>query len=161
MAQRPSFDMTKMSTADKILVVGSGLLFIDSFLNWQKVCGPKILGLNSICGSANAWSGNGGFAGVLMALLALVLLAAEIAIIAGVAMPPTVPMPTVMAALTGGTVVFGILKFIFALSNHAAYGAYVGLVLILVVAYGGYMKMQETTAAPPLPGTGTGSGFTP
>ena len=72
MAQRPSFDMTKLSTADKILAGGSLLLFIDTFLSWQKI---------SIF-SWTAWGGSGSFAGVLMGLLALLLLAGSIAVAA-------------------------------------------------------------------------------
>jgi hypothetical protein len=155
MAQRPSFDMAKLSTADKILAGGSLLLFIDSFLSWQRVCGPKILGLNSICGSANAWGGSGSFAGVLMSLFALLLLAGTIAVVGGVSLPVTIPASTVLSGLTAGTVLFGIIKFLIVVGNHAALGAWLGLILILVVAYGGYMKMQEQKAVPPT------SGFTP
>src|SRR2546422_598115 len=55
MSQRPGFDLAKLSAADRMLVGGSLLLFIDSFLNWQRVCGPKVLGLNTFCATANAW----------------------------------------------------------------------------------------------------------
>jgi hypothetical protein len=155
MAQRSSFDMAKLTTADKILAGGSLLLFIDSFLAWQKVCGPKILGLNSICGSANAWGGSGSFAGVLMSLLALLLLAGTIAVVGGLTLPVTIPTSTVLSGLTAGTVLFGVIKFLFVVGNHGALGAWIGLILILAVAYGGYMKMQEQKAVPPT------SGFTP
>jgi hypothetical protein len=146
MAQRPSFDMTSMSTADKILLVGSFLLFIDSFLAWQRVC-VSVVGVNIGCASANAWSGNGSFAGVLMAILALLLFLAVGATAMGVAMP-NVPVATVSAVLTGGTVVFGVIKFILAVTNHAGYGAWIGLILLIVLAYGGYMKMQEGNVRP-------------
>jgi hypothetical protein len=148
MAQRPSFDMTKLSTADKILLGGSLLLFIDSFLRWQQVCGPSVLGLGKFCVGASAWNGNAGFAGVIMSLLALVLFLALGATILGVSMPSTIPVPTALAALTGGTVLFGLIKFIFAVTNHGAYGAWVGIILLIAIAYGGYMKMQEAKAIP-------------
>jgi len=32
------FDMSKMSTAEKVLAVSSILLLIDSFLPWQRSC---------------------------------------------------------------------------------------------------------------------------
>jgi len=148
MSQRPAFDLAKLTTAERILVGGSLLLFIDSFLNWQRVCGPKILGLGSICGTANAWGGNGSFAGVLMALLALLLVIGGGLMAMGVAMPPNVPASTVIAGLTAGTVLFGIIKFLVVVGNHAALGAWIGLVLILVVAYGAYMKMQAERIGP-------------
>jgi hypothetical protein len=152
MAQRPSFDMAKLSTADKILAGGSLLLLIDSFLSWQKVCSSDIPGLGRICASANAWGGNGSFAGVLMGLLALLLLAGTIVVAAGVSLPVTIPTSSVMSGLTAGTVLFGLIKFLFVVGNHGALGAWIGLILILVVAYGGYMKMQEQKTVPPTSG---------
>ena len=142
MAQRPSFDLTKLSTADKILLGGSLLMFIDTFLAWQRVC----IGILNICPSANAWGGNGSFAGVLLGLFTIALLIGEIMIIAGVAMPPNVPVSTVMAGLTLGTVLFAVIKFLVVIGQSAAYGAWIGLVLAIVIAYGGYMKMQEAKA---------------
>lgn len=146
MAQRPSFDMTKLSTADKILLGGSLLLFIDSFLNWQRVC-VSVVGVRIGCASANAWSGNGSFAGVLMAILALLLFLAVGATAMGIAMP-NVPVATVNAVLTAGTVLFALIKFILAVTNHGAYGAWIGLILAIALAYGGYMKMQEGNVRP-------------
>ena len=130
MSQRPAFDLAKLSAADRILVGGSLLLFIDSFLRWQT--------------GVNAWGGTAGFAGVLMALFALLL-------VAGAALAA---LSVGMAGLTAGTELFGIIKFLFVVANHAKAGAWIGLVLVLVVAYGGYRKMQAERVAPP------SSGFT-
>ncbi len=155
MAQRPSFDMTKYSTADKILAGGSLLLLLDSLiLPWQRAC-VSFPGLTSICASRNAWGGDGGFAGILMGLFALLLLAGTIAVISGMSLPLTIPTSTVLSGLTAGTVLFGIIKFLLVVGNHAGIGAWIGLILILVVAYGGYMKMQEQKVIPP------STGFTP
>lgn len=140
MAQRPSFDLTRVSTADKILGVGSLLLFIDSLFNWQT--------------RINAWGGSGSFAGILMALCTLLLFIAVGLHVAQVELPPVVPMSTVLAALTAGTVLFGIIKFLFAVANDVAWAAWAGLILILVIAYGGYMKMQEAKAISPEPDSG-------
>jgi hypothetical protein len=153
MSQRPAFDLAKLSAADRILVGGSLLLFIDSFLAWQRACAPKVIGLN-LCISFNAWGGNGSFAGVLMALLALLLAVGGVLMAMGVAMPPTVPVSQVLAGLTAGTVLFGIIKFLIVVGNHAAVGAWIGLILILVVTAGGYLKMQAGRVGP------RSSGFT-
>jgi hypothetical protein len=155
MAQRPSFDMAKLTTADKILAGGSLLLFIDAFLAWQRVCSGDIPGVGRICASANAWGGNGSFAGVLMAIFALLLLAGTVAVVGGLSLPVTIPASTVLSGLTAGTVLFGLIKFLFAVTNHPGIGAWIGLILVLAVAYGGYMKMQEQKAVPPT------QGFTP
>jgi hypothetical protein len=149
MAQSPSFDMNKLSTADKILLGGGFLLFIDSFLAWQRVC---VTIIQKICGSANAWGGNGSFAGVLMAIFALLLVAGTLAVVSGVSLPVTLPMSTVLAGLTAGTVLFGVIKFLIVVANHIGFAAWIGLILILAVAYGGYMKMQEQKAVPPAAG---------
>jgi hypothetical protein len=145
MAQRPAFDMAKLTTADKILAGGALILFIDAFLPWQKV---------SIF-TASAWGGNGAFAGVLMSIFALLLLAGTVAVVGGMSLPVTIPTSSVLSGLTAGTVLFGVIKFLFAVTNHPGIGAWIGLILILAVAYGGYMKMQEQKAVPP------SSGFTP
>ena len=51
------------------------------------------------------------------------------------------------AGLVLGTVVFGVIKFLFVVANHASIGAWLGIILLLVLAYGGYMKMQEPKTA--------------
>jgi hypothetical protein len=150
MAQRPSFDLTRVSTADKILLGGSLLMFIDSFLPWQRVC----LGILGICPSANAWGGNGSFFGVMLGLFTIALLIGQIMNVAGVAMPPGVPVSTVLAGLTFGTVLFALLKFLIVIGKSGSYGAWIGLILAIVIAYGGYMKMQEGKATPPAPDSG-------
>jgi hypothetical protein len=152
MAQRPSFDLARVPTADKILLGGSLLLFIDTFLPWQRVC----IGLLGICPSANAWGGSGSFAGVLVGLFTLLLLIGEVMLVAGVAMPPNVPVSTVLAGLTVGTVLFTVIKFLIVVGKSGSYGAWIGLVLAVVIAYGGYMKMQgeKASSAP------TDTGFT-
>jgi hypothetical protein len=152
MAQRPSFDLARVPTADKIILGGALLLFIDTFLPWQRVC----IGLLGICPSANAWGGSGAFAGVLVGLLTLALLIGEVMIIAGVTVPPSVPMSTVLAGLTLGTVLFTLIKFLIVIGKAGSYGAWIGLVLAVAIAYGGYMKMQgeKASSAP------TDTGFT-
>jgi hypothetical protein len=155
MAQRPSFDLTRLPTADKILGVGAFLLFVDSFLAWQRfLCIGDIVGLPGRCLTANAWQGNGSFFGVLMGLFAIILLVGVILSIAGVEMPPNISVPTVMSVLTLGTVLFALIKFLFVIGNRASYGAWIGLILAIVIAYGGYMKMQEAKAVSPPGDTG-------
>ena len=150
MGQRPSFDLTKVSTADKILLGGSLLMFIDTLLPWQRVC----VGILGICPSANAWGGNGSFAGVLLGLLTIALLIAEVLLVAGVAMPPGVPLPSVITGVTFGTVLFALIKFLIVIGNSGSYGAWIGLILAIAIAYGGFMKMQEGKAVSPPPESG-------
>ena len=126
------------------------LLFIDTFLAWQRLC------IGSVCdGNRIAWNGDGAFAGVLMGFFAILLIAGQITMATGGSLPVTIPMSTVMAGLTVGTLLFGLIKFLLVVANHAKFGAWIGLILLLAIAYGGYMKMQEQKAVPPT------QGFTP
>ena len=71
MEKSGGFDMAKISTASKIVMVSGILLLVDSFLSWQKVCFDTGV-LGNLCGKANAWGGDGGFAGVIMGILLII-----------------------------------------------------------------------------------------
>jgi hypothetical protein len=147
MAQRPSFDMTKLTTADRILLGAAVLFVIASFLPWQRVCVGE--GAFRFCVSFSAWNGTASWAGVLAGLLAIALLLAGGLSLAGVAMPPTMPAPTVMSWLAFGTALFAALKFLLVIGEGVFFFAFIGLILAVAIAYGGWMKMQETRALPP------------
>jgi hypothetical protein len=152
MAQRPGFDMDRLTTADKILGGAALLFFIDTFLAWQKACAGDVLtGLDiDVCVTRNAWGGDGGFAGVLAGLAAILLVAWIVVKALGMAPEINVPATTITLGLTGATILFGLIKFLIVVGEFAAYGAWIGLVLLLVLAYGGYMKWQESkTVMPP------------
>src|SRR5438477_8454426 len=145
--QSPSFNMNRLTSADRILGGAAALFFIDTFLRWQTLGCIPIVG----CVGWSAWGGSAGFLGVLAALFAIVLVA-WIAISAmGVELNLGVPSATISSVLVLGTLGFGILKFLFSAFNHGAYGAWIGLILLLAIGYGAYMKMQEPkpVAAPP------------
>ena len=151
MGSRPSFDLSKMSTADKILLGAAFVFFIDTFLPWQRVC-ISFLGVSG-CGSANAWTGSGAWAGVLAGILSLLLLAWLVVGLLGLNLDVGVPDSTVSAGLVGGTVLFGVLKFLLVIANHSFIGAWLGILLLIALGYGAYMKMQEPkgTVLPPAP----------
>ena len=146
MAQRSTFDMSKLTTADRILLGAGALFFIDTFLRWQKFFCIKSVFISG-CATASAWNGNGSFAGVLAALFSLALIAWIILHVAGVNLEFGVPASTISSVLVLGTVLFALIKFLFVIGNHSSYGAWLGLILALVIAYGGYMKMQEPKTA--------------
>jgi hypothetical protein len=101
--------------------------------------------------------------GVLNLLLAIALVAWEVMAIAGVEI--NAPKSLVSAALAGGIVLFTILKIIVDNESIAIF-AWIGLILALVIGYGGWMRWQEHqasgggmggsstggTAPPPMPG---------
>jgi hypothetical protein len=158
MSQRSGFDLSKMSTASKILL-GAGVLYlIDLFLPWQSVeIGP---GFGSV--SASGMEG----IGIINLLLAIALIAWEGMAIAGVDIKA--PRALVSAGLAGGIVVFTILKLIVD-SEFIAIFAWIGLILAAAIGYGGWMRWQEHQASggmgmggggmPPAPPSDTG-GFT-
>ena len=163
MEKSSGFDMAKISTASKIVMVSGILLLVDTFLSWQKLCiDTGVIG--SICGKANAWGGDGSWAGTIMALLLIVLLIWEGIQLANMPMNFSIGVtPSKGTAYLGfAVVVFGLLKFILAVTNHGALGAWIGLILLIAIGYGSWMRFQEPDDAaspPPAPG-GTDGGFT-
>jgi hypothetical protein len=152
MESRPSgFDMSTMSTASKILL-GAGILYlIDLFLPWQRACFEAV-GINA-CGSANGIDG----LGILNLLLVIALLAWEGMAVAGVNI--NAPRALVSAGIAAGIVLFTLLKII--VDNEALYlFAWIGLILALVIGYGGWMRWQEHQATGGTTGT-TGMAGTP
>jgi hypothetical protein len=140
------FDMSKMSTAEKLLAGGSVLLLIDSFLPWQSFeLGGDILNLGSV--NFNMWQGSGSLFGVLAGLLAIALIVVGVLSMTG--SMANMNMGSMSAdKLTGflgvGVVVFGVLKFLLVLTNDVSWGAFVGLVLIAAIAYGAWEKIQSS-----------------
>src|SRR5437899_7373908 len=94
---------SRMSTASKILLISSVLLFIDLFLAWQKVC---ILGF---CGTASGWHGWG----ILVGILLIVIIVMEV--LALVNVPVNVGTPQmrlqIEAGIALGVFVFTLIKF--------------------------------------------------
>ncbi len=162
------FDVANVSMASKIILIGGILLLVDSFLAWQKVCVSDIVGsvagVPNFCVKATAWGGSGGFAGLLMGILLIVLLIWEVVQLSNMQMNLSIGVtPSKGSAYLGFAVVaFGLLKFVLVVTNDAALGAWIGLVLLIVIAYGSWMRFQEPEGAAPAapPATGGDGGFT-
>jgi hypothetical protein len=161
MSQSGGFDMSKMSTAHKILL-GAGVLYvIDVFLPWQRVCIDLGIDLPGASGCASA-SGASGI-GVLNLLLAIALVVWEGMDLANVDIKA--PRALISAGLAGAIVLFTILKILVDFDEIYIF-AWIGLILALVIGYGGWMRWQEHqasgggmggssaggTAPPPMPG---------
>jgi hypothetical protein len=161
------FDMSKMSTASKILLGAGILLLLDSFLlSWQKACADfgglsGLAGVGNFCVKFSAWGGSASWAGVLMGLLCLALVIWEGIQVAGQSIDlGGQPASKISAYLGFGTALFGLLKFLLVITNHASLGAYVGLILILAIAYGSWMRFQEPAVAATGMGGTMGGGTT-
>jgi hypothetical protein len=162
-----SFDMTKLSTASKILMGGSLLLLLDSFLfSWQKSCVDlgdlgALVGAGDVCVKFSMWSGSASWAGLLTGLLAIALLIWEGMQLAGQSIDVGQPASRISAYLGFGVLVFGVLKFLLVVTNEPGLGAFIGIILILAIGYGAWMRFQEpavvvrppeTSSPPPPPG---------
>jgi len=147
------FDMSKMSTAEKLLAGGSILLLIDSFLAWQRFCADlgdigDIVGQSNVCvGTLSAWQGSGGIFGVLMGLGAIALIVLGVLSMTGSASSMnmgSMSMDKLLGFLGLAVAAFGLLKFIFVLTNSPGWAAFVGLVLLVAIAYGAWQKVQSS-----------------
>lgn len=147
------FDMSKMSTAEKLLAGGSILLLIDSFFPWQRVCASDVLGdLGDLagfdaCASFTMWGGSGSFFGFVAGLLAIALIVFGVLSMTG--STANMNMGSMSAdKLTGflglGVAAFGLLKFIFALTESPGWAAFVGLVLLVAIGWGAWQKVQSS-----------------
>ena len=148
------FDMAAMALATKIILVAGILLLVFSFLQWQKVCIGAIGGFPGACAGVSAWSGSGSFAGLLMGLLLIVLLIFEGVQIANVNMNLPIASTKVSAYLAWAVAAFAVIKILIVLTSPVkpSIFAWIGLILALVVGYGGYLHFQaEEPAAPPPP----------
>ena len=142
------FDMSKMSTAEKLLAGGSILLLIDSFFPWQSV---DLGGLEDLIGgidnSINMWQGIGSIFGVLAGLLAIALVVAGVLSMTGSMASlnmGSMSADKVIGFLGLGVAGFGLLKFILVVTNSPGWAAFVGLVLLAAIGYGAWQKVQSS-----------------
>lgn len=148
MTEGSSFDLSKMSTAAKIILAGGILYLIDLFLPWNKVCfgGGSVEGfaIPSACASVNGLHG----LGILNLLLVIVIIAMEVIIIMG--LEGSMPMQAeqrqmVGSGLVGLLLILTLLKVL--VDNEAiSWPAWLGLILAAAMAYGGFTRFKEAKA---------------
>ena len=146
--QRPGgFDMARMTTGSKVVLATAILLFIDLFFPWQGVDFGDFLGAD--LGSANVNGFNG--LGILVAILCIAVIVWEGMLAAGVNVSMGTTSPALIGAgLAGATALFTIIAFLTKLTA-IKWGAFIGLILALVMAYGAYLRYQESQAGVPPP----------
>ena len=108
----------------QIMLVGAILLLIDLFLPWQDF---DVGGIADELGVDATWSGWHGFAGVVLGLLTIIVLAWCIVRLASVDIP--LPVSTAMTAALLGTLVliFAIIKMLSILGDEQTIWAWIGL----------------------------------
>ena len=136
-----------LSTAAKVLLVAGLLMFIDLFLDWQQVS------IGPITAGATGWAGG---LGVITGLLVIALLLWEGAQLAGVTANLTVPVALVSAGLAAGVALFAIIEF-FTHDEVRHWPAWVGLILGIVIAVGGWLRLQTGPERPIARGTTAGT----
>jgi hypothetical protein len=148
--QRPGgFDMARMSTGQKVLLVVGILLFIILFLDWQSVDLGEFLGQDIGGVGASGFSG----IGVIVAILVIAMIVWEGLLAAGVNINMGTTSPALIGAIiAAATALFTIIKFLASLDS-VSWPAFIGLVLGLVIAYGAYLRFQESKVGglPPPP----------
>ncbi len=124
----------------QLMLVGAVLLFIDLFLPWQDF---DIGGVAESLGIDATLSGWHGFAGVILGLLTIVLLAWIIVRLASVNIP--LPVSTAMTAALIGTLIliFAVIKILSILGDESTIWSWIGLGLAIVIAVGAFQTVQE------------------
>jgi hypothetical protein len=141
-------DLSKLSQGERIVLVAGVLLIIDLlFLPWHSIdLGVSIPGVDLT--RSGVQSPNGGY-GVLALLLTIVMVGQIIAAkIAGANLPsPPVPWSQVHAIAGAAVAILLVLKLVVE-TDSLGFGAYLGVLLGLAVAYGGYaIKQQDSILA--------------
>ena len=144
--QGAGFDMSKLSTSDKITAGGAIALLIWTFFPfWYKLGGDVGEVLEAFGGD----SGINGWRGVtfLAALLAIVAIIEVVLKVVGTNMSMPLKRGLLHLALAGVGALLTILGLIASPSGFSAsWGAFVGIVFALVWVYGAYMMYQEPSS---------------
>ena len=141
------FDVNRLSTGSKILL-GSGILYLIAlFFPWLGAdlgdFGDLLGGIDVPDVSVNGWAGG---IGTLSGVFVIALLAWEGMAAAGVKLGTA--SPAMVGAVLGGlTAVFGLINFIQSLDGLKI-GAFIGLVAIVGLLYGAYVRFQESKVGP-------------
>jgi hypothetical protein len=144
------FDLSKMSTAEKLLAGGSILFLIVSFFPWQSFGGEldelgELIGVD-VDTNFNMWQGSGSWAGWIAGLLAIVLIVVAVLSMTGSMANMnmgTMSTDQLVGYLGLGVAGFGLLKFLLVLTNEVSWGAFLGLLLLVAIGWGAWQKVQE------------------
>jgi hypothetical protein len=154
-------DVNKLSTGQRIAGVAGLLLFIDLWMSWYGVDLSSLTGLSKtvvnatgVDTTASAWQAFG-FTDILLAITAIVAMALAVTTARGMHLALPVRLSSATAGLGGLMTVIVLYRIINQPGPNnvitVQWGAYAGLILVALVAYGGVRSMSEepaTTIAP-------------
>ncbi len=157
MEQQPGgskgFDVASMALAAKIILVAGILLLVSASCNGRRSASERSPDSPERVRRVSAWSGSGSFFGFMMGILLIALLIFEGVQLANVNMNMPISSTKISAYLAFAVGAFAILKVLLVLTSSIkpSIFAWIGLVLALVVAYGGYLdfKAPEPMTPPP------------
>jgi hypothetical protein len=145
-------DLSRLPVATILLLGGGVLYFLDLFLSWRRQCFDfGALGVH--CGTQNGVAQG---VGVINLLLALSLIVTEILVVTN--RNPAAVSPAGRqreAAMAVALLVFTVIKVLVGLS-HIYVWSFVGLLLAIAIAYGGWLRWREAQASPGPPPRPTG-----
>jgi hypothetical protein len=122
----------------QIMLVAGVVLLIDLFLPWQDFGVSDVLGVDV----DDSFSGWRGFAGVVLGLLTIVLLAWLVVRLLAVQIPLPISAALTSALLGGLVGAFGIIKLLTILGDEPTIWAWIGAILAIVVAVGAWLEVQ-------------------
>jgi hypothetical protein len=134
-------------SSELLLVAAMGALLLDTFAPWQRLCvnlSTSFFHLNG-CISANAWSGNGGGFGIAAGICTILACMALVLHLAGALEGATTGVAErVLVYAAVGT---GAVKWLLVIDKAAAVGAWVGVLLLFVVAVVETVRTQASGSA--------------
>lgn len=145
MAQRPGFDMNKLSMGSKGLLGTGILLLVALFLPWQSV--DVGFGIGDV--SRNGFNG----LGVIIGILLIGLIVWEGLLAAGVSISTGSTSPAMISVYDGAAAsLLTVIHFLLRL-DFVSFGAFLGLIAALAMAYATWVRYHEARmggpAAPP------------
>ena len=121
-------------TSEIVLVLCLAAFLLDSFAPWQRICvnfSSSFFSMNG-CLSANAWSASGGGFGLAAGIATILACMALTLHLIGAAEGPTAD--TLERVLVYTVVGTGAVKWLLVIDKAAAFGAWIGVLLLFAVA---------------------------
>ncbi|HEY2636640.1 MAG TPA: hypothetical protein VGI54_04570, partial [Solirubrobacteraceae bacterium] len=145
-----AFDVKKLRLGEQIAAGAAILLFIDMFLKWYGVKVPagarSFLSAAGVSPDVNAWKA---FGGIDLYLLVVIIITLGFVVLTATQRAPALPVAAnVIVTVLGGIAAILILYRIINQPGpnnlvDVKIGSYIGLILALVLTYGGFMAMRE------------------
>ena len=124
-----------LTRGTQLMLAGAALLLVDTFLPWQEVS-FEFLDVSA----SESWTAWHGFWGVLLGLLTIALLAWLVVRLLGTEVDLPVSETLVGAVLAGLILLSAVLKVL--TDEAVAWGAWLGLILAIVIAIGAWLQIQ-------------------